>query len=101
MLIPRRVKHRKQHHPDRTGPAKGGTRVTFGEYGVQALEPAYITNRQIEAARPASVLTPVVPWEPERRGREAPAGRSRRWRRASAATAASRSLREPVGTSPL
>src|SRR3978361_653826 len=51
MLIPRRVKHRKQHHPDRPGTAKGGTRVTFGEYGVQALEPAYITNRQIESAR--------------------------------------------------
>jgi large subunit ribosomal protein L16 len=51
MLIPRRVKHRKQHHPERQGAAKGGTRVTFGEYGVQALEPAYITNRQIESAR--------------------------------------------------
>ena len=51
MLIPRRVKHRKQHHPDRHGPAKGGTRVTFGEYGIQALEPAYVTNRQIESAR--------------------------------------------------
>ena len=51
MLIPRRVKHRKQHHPDRSGPAKGGTRVTFGEYGIQALEPAYVTNRQIESAR--------------------------------------------------
>src|SRR3982751_988104 len=51
MLIPRRVKHRKQHHPKRSGAAKGGTRVTFGEYGIQALEPAYVTNRQIEAAR--------------------------------------------------
>jgi large subunit ribosomal protein L16 len=51
MLIPRRVKHRKQHHPDRHGPAKGGTRVTFGEFGIQALEPAYVTNRQIESAR--------------------------------------------------
>src|ERR1700748_1015071 len=51
MLIPRRVKHRKQHHPDRHGAAKGGTRVTFGEYGIQALEPAYVTNRQIESAR--------------------------------------------------
>src|SRR5438046_10187129 len=53
MLIPRRVKHRKQHHPRRSGPAKGGTRVTFGEYGIQALEPAYVTNRQIESARVA------------------------------------------------
>jgi large subunit ribosomal protein L16 len=51
MLIPRRVKHRKQHHPGRSGVAKGGTRVTFGDYGIQALEPAYVTNRQIEAAR--------------------------------------------------
>jgi large subunit ribosomal protein L16 len=45
MLIPRRVKHRKQHHPERQGMSKGGNRVTFGEYGVQALE------RQIESAR--------------------------------------------------
>ena len=51
MLIPRRVKHRKQHHPDRHGQAKGGTTVSFGEWGIQALEPAYVTNRQIESAR--------------------------------------------------
>ena len=51
MLIPRRVKHRKQHHPNRHGAAKGGTEVTWGEWGLQALEPAYVTNRQIEAAR--------------------------------------------------
>jgi len=51
MLIPRRVKHRKQHHPTRRGMAKGGTKVTFGTYGLQALEPAYVTNRQIESAR--------------------------------------------------
>ena len=51
MLIPRRVKHRKQHHPTRRGMASGGTKVSFGEYGVQALEPAYVTNRQIESAR--------------------------------------------------
>ncbi|MBW8485175.1 50S ribosomal protein L16 [Actinomadura parmotrematis] len=51
MLIPRKVKHRKQHHPKRSGKAKGGTRVTFGEYGIQAVEAAYVTNRQIEAAR--------------------------------------------------
>ncbi len=38
MLIPRRVKHRKQHRPDRRGAAKGGTRVSFGEYGIQAVE---------------------------------------------------------------
>ena len=51
MLIPRRVKHRKQHHPGRSGAAKGGTTVAFGEYGIQALTPAYVTNRQIESAR--------------------------------------------------
>jgi large subunit ribosomal protein L16 len=51
MLIPRRVKHRKQHHPTRRGAASGGTKVSFGEYGIQALEPAYLTNRQIESAR--------------------------------------------------
>jgi large subunit ribosomal protein L16 len=51
MLIPRRVKHRKQHHPGRSGMSTGGTEVSFGEYGIQALEPAYVTNRQIEAAR--------------------------------------------------
>jgi len=51
MLIPRRVKHRKQHHPSLKGQAKGGTQVTFGDYGIQALESAYITNRQIESAR--------------------------------------------------
>ena len=51
MLIPRRVKHRKQHHPSRSGMATGGTKVSFGEYGIQALEPAYVTNRQIESAR--------------------------------------------------
>lgn len=51
MLIPRRVKHRKQHHPKRNGMSKGGTQVAFGEYGIQALTPAYVTNRQIEAAR--------------------------------------------------
>jgi len=51
MLIPRKTKHRKQHHPRRRGMAKGGTKVTFGEYGIQAVEGAYVTNRQIEAAR--------------------------------------------------
>ena len=51
MLIPRRLKHRKQHHPNRTGAAKGGTKLAFGDYGIQALEPAYVTNRQIESAR--------------------------------------------------
>ena len=51
MLIPRRVKHRKQHHPKRSGKAKGGTSVAFGDFGLQATEGGYLTNRQIEAAR--------------------------------------------------
>jgi large subunit ribosomal protein L16 len=51
VLIPRKVRHRKQHHPKRGGAAKGGTKVTFGDYGIQALTSAYVTNRQIEAAR--------------------------------------------------
>jgi large subunit ribosomal protein L16 len=51
MLIPRRVRFRKQHHPSRSGMSKGGNQVTFGEWGIQALEPAYVTNRQIESAR--------------------------------------------------
>jgi large subunit ribosomal protein L16 len=51
MLIPRKVKFRKQHHPKRGGHATGGTKVHFGEFGIQAITPAYVTNRQIEAAR--------------------------------------------------
>ena len=51
MLMPRKVKHRKQHRGRMTGQAKGGTEVTFGQYGIQALEPGWITARQIEAAR--------------------------------------------------
>src|ERR1700748_2208654 len=51
MLMPRRVKHRKQHHPTRRGAAKGGTRLAFGDFGIQAIEGHYVTNRQIESAR--------------------------------------------------
>ena len=51
MLMPRKVKHRKQQRGRLTGQAKGGTTVNFGEYGIQALEPGWITARQIEAAR--------------------------------------------------
>ena len=51
MLIPRRVKHRKQHHPRRDGAAKGGTKLAFGDFGIQAVEGHYVTNRQIESAR--------------------------------------------------
>ena len=51
MLMPRKVRHRKQQRGRMTGAAKGGTQVTFGDYGIQALEPAWVTARQIEAAR--------------------------------------------------
>ena len=51
MLMPRKVKHRKQHRGHRRGVASGGTSVAFGDYGLQALEPSWVTNRQIEAAR--------------------------------------------------
>jgi large subunit ribosomal protein L16 len=51
VLMPRKVKHRKQQRGRRTGLSKGGTSVVFGDYGIQALEPGWITARQIEAAR--------------------------------------------------
>jgi large subunit ribosomal protein L16 len=51
MLLPKRVKHRKVQRGSMKGDAKGGTSVHFGEYGLKALEPGWITNRQIEAAR--------------------------------------------------
>jgi large subunit ribosomal protein L16 len=49
--MPRKVRHRKQQRGRRQGLSKGGTEVTFGEYGIQALEPGWVTARQIEAAR--------------------------------------------------
>ena len=51
MLTPKRVKHRKQHRGNLRGLASGGTTVAFGDYGLQALDPSWVTNRQIEAAR--------------------------------------------------
>jgi large subunit ribosomal protein L16 len=51
MLMPKRVKYRREHRGKMRGRAKGGTEVSFGEFGLQALESAWITNRQIEAAR--------------------------------------------------
>ena len=51
MLMPRKVKHRKQHRGRMTGLAKGGTTVNFGDYAIVALEPGWITARQIEASR--------------------------------------------------
>ncbi len=53
MLMPRRVKHRKQHHPKRTGAAKGGTRLAFGDFGIQAVErPTSPTGRSSPLVSP-------------------------------------------------
>ncbi|MCM3666920.1 50S ribosomal protein L16 [Mesobacillus subterraneus] len=51
MLLPKRVKYRRQHRGKMRGQAKGGTEVNFGEFGLQAMEASWITNRQIESAR--------------------------------------------------
>ena len=51
MLMPKRVKYRKTQRGRMKGLAKGGKKLLFGEYGLQALEPGWITSRQIEAAR--------------------------------------------------
>ncbi|MDQ6742596.1 MAG: 50S ribosomal protein L16 [Candidatus Dormibacteraeota bacterium] len=53
MLLPKRVKHRKQHRGRRTGVATRGSTIAFGQYGLQAVEACWMTNRQIEAARRA------------------------------------------------
>ncbi|NNF14558.1 MAG: 50S ribosomal protein L16 [Gemmatimonadetes bacterium] len=53
MLAPKRVKHRKTHKGRMRGKAQRGNKVSFGEYGLQALEPTWITSRQIESARVA------------------------------------------------
>ena len=51
MLLPKRVKYRRVHRGRMTGKAIRGSKVTYGEYGLQATEPAWVTSRQIEAAR--------------------------------------------------
>ena len=51
MLMPRKVAHRKHQRGRTRGMAKGGTDLNFGDYGIQALEPGWLTARQIEAAR--------------------------------------------------
>ncbi len=51
MLMPKRTKHRKMMRGRLRGMAQRGSKVSFGDFGLQCLEPAYITNRQIEAAR--------------------------------------------------
>ena len=53
MLMPKRTTWRKQQRGNMRGAAKAGTRVAFGDYGLQALEPGWVTARQIEAARVA------------------------------------------------
>lgn len=53
MLMPRRVKHRKEQRGNRRGIAYRGGTISFGEHGLMALEPGWITDRQIEAARVA------------------------------------------------
>ncbi len=53
MLLPKRVKYRRQHRGRMTGKATRGNVVTYGEYGLQGLEPCWITSNQIEAARVA------------------------------------------------
>ena len=51
MLMPKKVKYRKAHRGRRAGVSKGGTDIAFGDYALQALEPGWVTARQIEAAR--------------------------------------------------
>src|SRR5687767_6516603 len=53
MLMPKRVKYRKVHRGDRRGKAMRGNAIAFGEFGIQALEAAWIDSRQIESARRA------------------------------------------------
>lgn len=53
MLAPKKVAHRKHHRGRMRGKAKGGTKVSFGDFGLQATEPSWVTARQIEAARVA------------------------------------------------
>jgi large subunit ribosomal protein L16 len=53
MLAPKKVKHRKVHRGRMRGKAKGHTEIQYGDYAIVALEPAWITNRQIESARVA------------------------------------------------
>src|SRR5919206_2193204 len=53
MLLPKKTKFRKQQRGRRRGVSKGQTAVQFGDFGLKALEPAWITNREIEAARVA------------------------------------------------
>ena len=51
MLLPKRVKHRKQFRGSMAGKATRGNKIVYGEYGIVALEPKWVSSRQIEAAR--------------------------------------------------
>ncbi len=73
MLMPRKVKHRKQHRGRMKGQALRGSSLVFGEYGLQALEPCWITARQVEAGRIAitrhakrrgKLWIRTFPWKP-------------------------------------
>ena len=73
MLMPKKVKHRKQHRGRMRGQAHRGSSLTFGEFGLQALEPCWITARQIEAGRIAitrhakrrgKLWIRTFPWKP-------------------------------------
>jgi len=73
MLMPKKVKHRKHHRGRMKGKAHRGSSLTFGEFGLQAMEPCWLTARQIEAARIAitrhakrkgKLWIRVFPWKP-------------------------------------
>ena len=61
MLLPKRVKYRRVQRGRMTGKATRGNTITYGEYGLQATEPAWITSNQIEAARSGSRFSPISP----------------------------------------
>ena len=71
MLMPKRVKYRRVQRGRMTGKALRGNKVTYGEFGLQAQEPAWITSNQIEAARVA--MTRYTPISPSPRSRPRPA----------------------------
>ena len=87
MLMPKRTKHRKQMRGRMKGKAHRGCNVDFGDYGLMALEPAWITSRQIEAARVAmtrraqrggKVWIRIFPDKPvTKRGQEMPMGKGK------------------------
>lgn len=87
MLMPKRTKHRKQQRGRMKGKAHRGCNVDFGDYGLMALEPAWITSRQIEAARVAmtrraqrggKVWIRIFPDKPvTKRGQEMPMGKGK------------------------